>query len=170
MIMRNYLEDYGYTPGCHKCKGIQDGDRRTIAYSHSVQCRNRIKECLARDSVRGSEPVGEAIQRQNEFLAKEVEMEEDKSGEGKRARIGIDFEETPKNAMDESGPTSSTTTSSSSGSTEAERPKRVREEGEGTEENERPTHYQATEEEEQKKPDVPMQNNLMNTTKRRGGT
>ena len=171
-----YLKKYGYTVGCVKCRGMQNGDRRTISRSHTVQCRDRIKACLARDGVQ--ESIDGAIQRQSEFLADEVERDEGK----KKARIAIEFEETIEVKMDEDGmpastdqvisrtPAPTSTTSSSSGLTNSERPKRGRRAEEDEEEKERPTHYQATEEEEEKKEDTPMLQQVMeNFVQRRGG-
>ena len=105
-----FLRKYGYSAGCVKCRGLQYGDSRVAQRSHSLECRNRIRNCVLQDES-GREKAEDAELRQNEFLARSIE-ESDARNEGmQRTRTAIDIE--TENAKEVSGKKEATSTSSS---------------------------------------------------------
>ena len=44
IIKRAYLERFGYTDGCRKCRDIQRGEESLGTVGHSEECRKRIKK------------------------------------------------------------------------------------------------------------------------------
>ena len=72
LIKREYLEKYGYTQGCRKCRGILRGDESATRMSHTVVCRNRIIEAMKGDPEL-KERVERADERQQEWIARQVE-------------------------------------------------------------------------------------------------
>ena len=48
-IQRRYLEKYGFTEGCSKCRAIQRQDETHPTLGHNAACRARIEELLKND-------------------------------------------------------------------------------------------------------------------------
>ena len=48
-IQRKYLEQYGFTEGCPKCRAIQRQDETHPTLAHNAACRARIEELLKND-------------------------------------------------------------------------------------------------------------------------
>ena len=85
-INRVYLEKFGFTPECSKCRAIQAGDISRASLAHSRDCRERIEECLRQDPLL-SRHVANADERQDDYLARQVEAGERAA---KRGRNGGD--------------------------------------------------------------------------------
>ena len=76
LITRAYLEKFGYTLGCAKCRMLQEGDGNHPARGHNDNCRKRIEAALRSDPEL-SERLDRAEARQTEYLAKQVEAGND---------------------------------------------------------------------------------------------
>ena len=72
LITRDYLNRFGYTPGCSKCTAIEVGDNTHPTLAHSAACRSRIERELEKDPFL-SKRLEKAKLRQSEFLARRVE-------------------------------------------------------------------------------------------------
>ena len=172
-IKHSYLEKFGYTPGCIKCGDIQVGRMSDSKRGHSIDCRNRLRECMRKDEYL-KEQLDKSDTRMDEYLAKQIEME-DKNTEEKRRRI-IDApmentELTPgtssgTNKDDKNGNVQSGTSTNQTNDVSMEQhqtvsgnpdenidnrvaqgnsEKRSRDELDDQDERERPTHFQVTE-------------------------
>ena len=72
------LEQVGYTPSCSKCAALKAGDKaRTKSHTHTEACRTRVEA-----EMKKHEPLRKMVEamteRQNEWLAKQVEKEDKK--------------------------------------------------------------------------------------------
>ena len=73
IIHRSYLERFGFTEGCRKCRDILRGEESLSALGHSSACRARIEAHMEQDDVlRGR--LHAAQIRQDQYLAGEVEQ------------------------------------------------------------------------------------------------
>ena len=71
-ITQDILERFGYTPGCRKCRMMQQGDSSQPTLGHKVECRARLKEELNKDEgLKGR--VDAMEERRNKYLANELE-------------------------------------------------------------------------------------------------
>ena len=79
IIHRSYLEKFGYTNTCAKCRAILRKDRSQPTLAHSQKCRARImKEMEADEQLR--KRLTTAQERQDRFLAGRVEQESGRAG------------------------------------------------------------------------------------------
>ena len=74
-ILRGYLEEYGYTPGCNKCGAIERGDETQPTLAHDAKCRERIKKKLLEDPVQ-KQRVLDAGKRKEEKEKRKEEADE----------------------------------------------------------------------------------------------
>lgn len=79
-INKAVFEKVGYSPGCSKCAAMRRGDKsKTKSGHHTDECRSRVeKGMLNHESLR--KMAEDATRRQNEWLAKRIELEEKKHG------------------------------------------------------------------------------------------
>ena len=103
-IDRTYLEKFGYTPDCRKCRAIIDGDESLVSLGHSQKCRERIAERMSQDPILGKRLEG-AEQRQNEYLAKRVELgaTPTKKARGNEEPEEVELEPGPAHQSEERG-------------------------------------------------------------------
>ena len=75
-ISKPVLDIVGYSRGCSKCAAMQAGDkRRTKNHHHSEACRSRVEQAMmSNESMKKA--VVEIEERQNEWLARQVEQSE----------------------------------------------------------------------------------------------
>ena len=71
-IQRKYLEQYGFTEGCPKCRAIQRQDETHPTLAHNAACRARIEELLKNDP-QFQEKIAAQDARRDRYLAREVE-------------------------------------------------------------------------------------------------
>ncbi len=71
-IPRSCIKKFGVTPGCPKCRAIEQGDRGHEAGGHSGKCRERMEELMKGDPM-FKERVDRADERIMENLAKHME-------------------------------------------------------------------------------------------------
>ena len=72
MISKAYVERFGPTPGCNKCRKIVAGDNSNPSLSHDPACRNRMEDLLAQDPDL-AKVLDRARLREDAFLARQVE-------------------------------------------------------------------------------------------------
>ena len=72
VIKKEYVERFGPTPNCAKCRAIIAGDNSTPTLGHSEGCRTRMGRLLMIDPEL-SKSLERAQIRQDEFLARRVE-------------------------------------------------------------------------------------------------
>ena len=72
MISKAYVERFGPTPGCNKCRAITSGDNSVPSLAHDPACRNRMEDLLAQDPDL-AKVLDRARLREDEFLARRVE-------------------------------------------------------------------------------------------------
>ena len=80
-ITKEHLTKYGYSQDCPGCKSVL---RETTRQAHNTACRRRFEKEAANDPK-----VRRAIEKQNEFLAKTLEEEDERR---KRPRLANDDE------------------------------------------------------------------------------
>ena len=68
-IIREYVERFGYTPGCTKCQMIVDGDLSQPGLAHNPECRKRIENKMTEDPNLNKK-LGSAQKRQEEYQSK----------------------------------------------------------------------------------------------------
>ena len=107
LISRAYLDKFGFTEGCSKCRAVENGDETQPTLAHSKACRDRIEAKLREDPVL-KRKIEKADARRDHFLAKEVEREDDKSRRIDAPKAG----EHDGNAMEEDEVKTSTASSS----------------------------------------------------------
>ena len=71
-IQRRFLEKYGYTEGCSKCRAIQRQDETQPTLAHNAACRARIEELLKNDPE-FKDKIEAQEERKGRSAAKEVE-------------------------------------------------------------------------------------------------
>ena len=146
-IKHSYLEKFGYTPGCIKCGDIQVGRFSDNKRGHSIDGRNGLRECLRKDEVL-KEHLEKSEEKMDEYLAKQVEMEDQNTEAKKRRSIDEPAENNVVTPSTGSGHSGEPTTPdqemlpTASGAPEAKRPREVEDD---LDEQERPTHFQVTE-------------------------
>ena len=71
-IQRKYLEKYGFTEGCSKCRAIQRQDETQPTLAHNAACRARIEELLKKDPE-FKDKIEAQESRKDRYVAQEVE-------------------------------------------------------------------------------------------------
>jgi len=167
------LRQYGYTKGCPKCDAMKKGDTRLAHRSHLPRCRDRIKAAMMEDEG-DREKVVAVEQRINEYLEARVADQEQEDEQMRKKRrttfTGENLETSAGSSGSNEGATSSMSTSAGQGGEdktctstsmdECQERKRGRIAEEDEEERERPTGYQATDDDARAKDgegDVVMQ-------------
>ena len=74
-IKHEYLEKFGYTSGCIKCEDIQVGRVSDNKRGHSIDCRNRLRECMRKEEIL-QEHVAKSEERMDRYLAQQIEQED----------------------------------------------------------------------------------------------
>jgi len=87
-IMPKHLVNAGYTPGCPKCRDLQQGTQSIVGRGHTAECRRRIEEVLKTDD-KLKEDVERAENRKNEYLTRHLETEVE-GDEKKRRRVTVE--------------------------------------------------------------------------------
>ena len=72
LITRAYVQRFGPTPDCSKCRAILAGDNANPTLAHSRDCRVRMEGLLALDPVL-AQRLDRAQSRQDDYLARRVE-------------------------------------------------------------------------------------------------
>ena len=72
IIKRAYLERFGYTDGCRKCRDIQRGEESLGTVGHSEECRKRIEEEMTKDPEL-KKRLEAAEERQTKYMAEKVQ-------------------------------------------------------------------------------------------------
>ena len=85
LITRAYVEKFGPTPDCSKCRAIQTGDNANPTLAHSRDCRARMEGLLALDPAL-SQRLDRAQSRQDDYLARRVEAGDASAQATKRFR------------------------------------------------------------------------------------
>ena len=74
LISREYLDRFGFTPGCPKCTAISVGDTTKPSLGHNGDCRERIEKLMKEDPFL-SKKVEKANRRQDVFWQKGLRPE-----------------------------------------------------------------------------------------------
>ena len=83
-ISRDMIARFGYIPGCRKCEALSVGNMSRPTLGHSAECRVRVGSLVAGDSE--FQRLGGARARQEEFLARQVELGDEEAQRQKKAR------------------------------------------------------------------------------------
>ena len=104
MITKEYIEKFGPTEGCAKCRAVLTGSTASPGMGHSSGCQVRMEGLLADDPVLSRRLV-RARGRQDEFLARRVEAGDESAVKRPRSEEEkVELQSGPGGASEESRP------------------------------------------------------------------
>jgi len=137
------LRDYGYTDACQKCRAMKRGDMSLSGRSHSKECKERIRKAMA-ENDKHKEKVQAADDRKNEFLARQVEKFEEDTVDAKRTRVSFEGQGSSSSSSGRGGEIPQ----AGAEPIDVRAGKRRRDPQHDEEDQDRPTAYQATEQDD----------------------
>ena len=102
LIQKKFLEKFGYSEGCAKCRAMRRNEEGKASLGHSARCRERIEQAMSEDEEL-SKVLAAANERQDQYLSAEVERG-DRHGSEATADVNPRQEDPPPRRPEEPAP------------------------------------------------------------------